>query len=138
MRFRPKVDRLYFILMIPTLLILLGVMVPTGIAEPSTLYLTTPILIFVLYFFVSPLFGYVETRDDGLFIKYGFFIRRSIPYGKIRSLCKKRAFYSDSIISLKNSYEHVDIKYNAFDFTAVSVKDNDALISVIQERMGNQ
>ena len=30
--------------------------------------------------------------------------------------------------------EHINIKYNSFDVTAVSVTDNDALISAIEER----
>ena len=41
------------------------------------------------------------------------------------------------MLALKNSIEHVDIKYNSFDVTCVSVKDNDAFIKELEERIHN-
>ena len=74
-----------------------------------------PADLFVLYFIISPLFGYVELREDSLFIKFGFFMNREIPYPKIRGTSFEHKFYSDSMLSLKNSADHVNIKYNTFD-----------------------
>ena len=135
-RYRPKVDKLFWWLFSITNGVLLAILVPTTIDAPTTLFINLPIFLFTNYFFISSLFGYVELRERELFIKYGFFLKRSIPYAKIRSLQKERKFYTDSILSLKNAMEHVNIKYNSFDVTAVSVTDNDALIAAINEKRG--
>ena len=47
---------------------------------------------------------------------------------------KERKFYSETMLSLKSAMEHVEIRYNSFDVTVVSVKDNDALIAELDER----
>ena len=135
-RYKPKVDKLFWWLFSLTNGVLLAILVPTTIDAPTTLFINLPIFLFTNYFFISSLFGYVELRERELFIKYGFFLKRSIPYAKIRSLQKERKFYTDSILSLKNAMEHVNIKYNSFDVTAVSVTDNDALIAAINEKRG--
>ena len=105
-----------------------------AIFSPTTLFITLPVLLFALYFFVSPLFGYIELRENELFIKYGFFLKRSIPYEKLRSAEKGRKFYPESMLSLKNSFDHVNVKYNSFDVTTVSVEDNDDLIRELDAR----
>ena len=135
-RYKPKVDKLFWWLFSLTNGVLLAILVPTTIDAPTTLFINLPIFLFTNYFFISSLFGYVELRERELFIKYGFFLKRSIPYAKIRSLQKERKFYTDSILSLKNAMEHVNIKYNSFDVTAVSVTDNDALIAAVNEKRG--
>ena len=134
-RYKPKVDKLFWWLFSITNGVLLAILVPTTIDAPTTLFINLPIFLFTNYFFISSLFGYVELRERELFIKYGFFLKRSIPYAKIRSLQKERKFYTDSILSLKNAMEHVNIKYNSFDVTAVSVTDNDALIAAVNEKI---
>ena len=48
---------------------------------------------------------------------------------------KERKPYTDTMLSLKNAMEHVTIKYNKFDITAVSVTDNDDLIINIKARI---
>ena len=135
-RYKPKVDKLFWWLFSLTNGVLLAILVPTTIDAPTTLFINLPIFLFTNYFFISSLFGYVELRENELFIKYGFFLKRSIPYAKIRALEIERKFYTDSILSLKNAMEHVNIKYNSFDVTAVSVTDNDALIAAINEKRG--
>ena len=135
-RFKPLFDKLYLILLIPTAIVVLGATAMVLIfPEPVALVLIILVDLFVLYFFVSPLFGYVELRESSVFIKYGFFLKKEIPYEKIRGVVKDRKFYSDSIMSLKNSFEHVNIKYNAFDVTSVSVVDNDEFIETLEERL---
>ena len=48
-----------------------------------------------------------------------------------------RKFYSDSMLSLKTSFEHVNVKNNKFDMISVSVKDNDGVIKDLEERTSN-
>lgn len=133
-KYRPLFDRLYWWIAIPTLLIVLIPTVILGILSPETLFWMIPLSLFVLYFFISPFFAYVEFHEDSLLIRYGFFLKKEIPYRKIRGAVKERKFYAESMMSLKNAFEHVNIKYNAFDITTVSVVDNDGLIKTLQER----
>lgn len=133
-RYRPKIDKLFLIVWIPTAAIMLAVTVVPAVFEPVTLFWTLPTDLFVAYFLVSSLVGYVELREKSLFIKYGFILKKEIPYSKIRSVAKVRKWYSETMLSMKNSMEHVNIKYNSFDVTSVSVKDNDALIEELKAR----
>lgn len=135
-RYKPLVDKLFYIILIPMVLLLAAVTVVSAF-EPTMLLVTVPVDIVCLYFLISPLFGYVELRESSLFIKFGFFMKREIPYSKIRGISRARKWYSDSMLSLKNSMEHVDIKYNSFDATCVSVKDNDTFIKELEERIHN-
>ena len=131
-RYPPLIDKLYWMLFIPTVALTLLISIIPSLEAPKTLFLTVPIFLFLIYFFISPLFGYVELRESTLFIKYGLILKREIPYKKIRGTEKKHAWYSDSMLSLKNSLDHVNIKYNTFDLTAVSVKGNDEFISELE------
>ena len=133
-RFKPLIDKLFWIIFIPTCLLLLAVTI-VAVFEPLALVLTLFVDIFTLYFLISPLFGYVELREETLFVKFGFFMKREIPYSKIRGVSRERKFYSDSMLSLKNSFEHVNIKYNSFDMLSVSVVGNDELVREIQVRI---
>ena len=133
-RFRPKLDKLFWIISSILLAIVIGITV-TAIFMPITLWVIIPTDLFILYFVLSPLFGYVELREETVFIKFGFFLSREIPYSKIRGMSKERKWYSDSMMSLKNSLEHVNIKYNTFDMVSVSVNDNDELIRELAARL---
>ena len=120
-RYRPKFDKFFFIIWVPTVLVLL---VGTVIAATELVGLLIMIFtdLFTLYFLVSSVVGYVELRENTLFIRFGFFITREIPYEKIRSIKKERRVYSESMLALKNSLDHIDIRYNSFDVVSVSVK----------------
>lgn len=137
-KFKPLVDKLFWIISIPTIVILTAVTTIIYIS-PAPLAVTIILLsdLFTVYFLISPLFGYVELRESSLFIKYGFFTKREIPYDKIRDTVKERKFISESMLSLKNAFEHVNIKYNTFDVTTVSVKDNDAFITALKARLAD-
>ena len=135
-KFRVKVDGLFYWLFIPIAVILLGVTVTLGILDAVALAIILPIDLFILYFLVSPLFGYCELREEELFIRYGFIITRSIPYGRIRAIEEKRAFYTHSMLSLKCSFSHIDIKYNRFDVTSVGVVDSDIFASLLSQKLG--
>ena len=133
-RYKPKIDKMFWIIA--------GVsaacMVPLTIASalhPLMLSVAIPVELLVLYFIVSPLFGYVELRDESIFIKFGLILKLDLPYTKIRGLNKARKFYSDSMLSLKNALEHVNIEYNVFDMITVSVKENDEFINDVGERI---
>jgi hypothetical protein len=127
------VDKIYICIWIPTI-VLIAAAVILACFEPPALIIMIPTLLFVVYFFVSPLFGYVELREETVFIKFGFILTREVAYSKIRSVTKERKFYSDSMLSLKNAMEHVNIKYNTFDILSVSVVGNDDLIKEIKDK----
>ncbi len=137
-RFKPKFDKLFAIIFIPTVSLTLCATVIPSLFSLSTLWITLPTLIFVLYFVISPLFGYAELRESTLLIKYGLILKKEIPYEKIRGAYIERGFYSQSMMSLKNSFEHVNIKYNSFDVTTISVKDNEKFISELGKRSFNR
>ena len=133
-KFKPLVDRLFVIIWVPTLAMLIGG-TALSFVSLSALILMLAVDAFTLYFLFSPLVGYAELRENTLFIKFGFISKREIPYEKIRSVAKDRRFYSESMLSLKNSLEHVNIKYNSFDLVCVSVVDNDVFLAELEERI---
>ena len=137
-RYKPKLDRLFAIIAIPTLVACIAIIILPALSYSKSLFITVPTALFVIYFLISPLFGYAELRENELFIKYGFFLKKAIPYSKIRSAEKQRKYYSDSMLSLKNAFEHVNIKYNSFDATVVSVEDNDEFVANLCARLGGQ
>ena len=132
-RYKPLVDKLFYIIASPTV-VFLAAMTVISAFEPLSLLITIPTDVFTQYFLVSPLFGYVELREESLFIKYGFILKREIPYAKIRGTVKERSFIAESMLSLKNSFDHVRIKYNTFDVTIVSVVGNDEFVSELENR----
>lgn len=134
-KFKPGIDRMFWIILIFTSALMLSLTVILSIFYSPILFLMIAADIFVLYFLISPLFGYVELRENGVFIKFGFILKREIPYGKIRGLEKCRKLYSDSMVSLKNKIEHVNIKYNTFDVVSVSLQNNDAFIEELNLRI---
>ena len=133
-RYLPLIDKLFFIVSIPTL-ILVGAGVAISVYSIPALMIMCAIALFVLYVLISPLFGYVELGESSLVIKYGFFLKKEISYTSIRDITRERKFYSDSMLSLKNSLDHVNIKYNKFDITSVSVKSNDEFIAELEKRI---
>ena len=134
-RFKPLLDRLFWCTLLPTEILVLGLTVALGILEPGTLFWMAPVSLFVTYFLLTPLFGYAELRESVLFIRYGFILKREIPYKKIRKIEMKRSIISESMLSLKNALSHVEIRYNSFDVTAVSVKHNEEFMSELLERI---
>ena len=133
-RYKPKFDKLFFLTWIPTVALML---VGTAIAatELVGLLIMLSVDLFTAYFLVSSVIGYVELGENTVFIRFGFFIKREIPYAKIRSVKKDRRIYSESMLALKNALDHVNIRYNSFDVVSVSVKDNDDLIAELEQRM---
>ena len=134
-RYKPFIDSFFYVLASVTIVIVALPIILCAIPAPSTLFITVPIFLFAAYFLVSPLFGYVELRESTVFIKYGFFMSKEIPYSTIRAVERERKAISPSIMSLKHSLEHVNIKFNRFDITTVSVKDNSTLMSEIEARI---
>ena len=132
-RYKPLIDKLFYIILIPTLALLVGCTVIAGF-EPVALFIMLPVDLFCLYFLISPLFGYVELREKTVFVKFGFFMKKEIPYSKIRGIVKVRQIYADSMMALKNSLTHINIKYNTYDLVSVSVKDNDGFIAELNAR----
>ena len=127
-RYRPLIDWTFWLILIPTMLLLIVATVFAAL-EPTALFIILPVDLFSLYFLVSPLFGYVELREDTLFIRYGLMLKKEIPYAKIRKVERDKKFYSESMTALKLSLDHVNVKYNSFDVTTVSVKDNEGFMN---------
>ena len=114
---------------------MLGLLVLTAIERSIGGWIVTACtVIFIGFFLISPCFGYVELREETVFIKFGFFLKREIPYKSIRGIEKKHTAIADSMLSLKNAMDHVNVKYGSFDCTSVSIMDEDAMIEEIKKR----
>ena len=135
-RFRPAIGKMFWAICIPTVALLAAATALSVVSLAAFLIIRFTDLLTV-YFLITSLFGYVELRENSVFIKFGFVMKKEIPYDKIRGITKERKFYSDSMNSLKNTLEHVNIKYNTFDLVSVSVTDNDALIRELKARRLN-
>ena len=137
-RYKPRFDKTYIIIYVATNLFLIAALLIPMLIDPhvGVMILFAVTLIFVNYFIVSPMFGYVELRDESLYIRFGFILKREIPYSKIRGIDRHRKFYADSMISLKNALEHVNVKYNSFDMVSLSVKGEDDFITELCQRAG--
>ena len=134
-RYKPYIDRLYAVIYAITIALITAPTVVVCAFAPITLFIMIPTDLFVLYFLISPLFGYAELRESSVFIKFGFFMKREIPYSKIRGVTKERKFYSDSMLSLKSALNHINIKYGVFDVVSLSVKDSDAFVRELTARI---
>ena len=135
--FKPKFDKLYWFITVPTAALTVAVTVLPLALEPVSGWAFAVMLLmdaFVAYFLLSPLAGYVELREKTLFIRYGFILKKEIPYDDIRDVTVGRGIISESMVSLKNAMEHVTVKYGAFEVTVVSVDDNLELAENINVR----
>ena len=132
--YKPLVGELFWWITVPTAVFMIGMTAGLAIFFPPSLLYMIPTCFLIAYFLVTPLFGYVELRESSVFIRFGFFMTREISYDRVRGVAKARKFYSDSMVSLKNSMEHVNIKYDRFDMVSVSVVDNEGLMEEIEKR----
>ena len=128
--------KMYLGILIPTVVITVAALVFALLTSLAAGIVMVFVFVFVNYFLLSPAFGYLELREDGVFIKFGFVMKRYIPYKTIRGIEKKRQFYADSMLSLKNALDHVNIKYNKFDMVSVSVEGSDELVAELCEIAG--
>ena len=132
-RFKPKYDKLFVLIWIPTVALLIVTTI-IGMAALVSALIMVFTDAFTLYFLFTSIVGYVELREESVFVKFGFFMKRDIPYNKIRAIDTAHKFYADSMLSLKNSLDHVNIRYNKFDIISVSVKESDELIAELNAR----
>ena len=133
-RYKPAIDKLFYAIWIPTSILMITVTV-ISFYEIGAFILMLAVDVFTFYFMISSLVGYVELRMNSVFIKFGFIIKREIPYDKIRKIAKERKIMSNTYLSLKNSLEHVSIKYNKYDEIVVSVVNNDDLIKKLNNHI---
>ena len=134
-KYKPLVDKLYWIVALPLLSIMAAATVFGAFTSPIVFALLLVMDAAIIYLLLSPLFGYVLLCEREIVIRFGFILKKRIPYDKIRKTEKVRRFYSDSMLSLKNATEHVNIRYNSFDVVSVSVVGNDDLIAEISTRV---
>ena len=132
-RYKPKFDKLTLWIWIPTAALLLAA-TALSVFYPIAFIIMLAADIFTFYFLATSFAAYVEVGEQALFIKFGFIKKREIPYNKIRGISRERKIYADSMMSIKNSLDHINIKYNSFDIVSVSVIDNEALIADIERR----
>ena len=133
-KYKPLVGKMFYIIWIPTSIMMIVATI-LSFAAPIALIILLATDVFTFYFLVSSLVGYVELREGEVFVKCGFIQKVTIPYDKIRDITKEHKFYADSMISIKNALDHVNIKYNKFDIISVSVKDNDGLVEVLKSHI---
>ena len=133
-KYKPAIDKYFWVIWIPLTIILI-VSTYFSISELLAFFIMLGVDIFCYYFMISSLFGYVELRKDLLYIKFGFIIKKEIPYDKIRKVIKEKKFVTHSMLSLKNAFEHINIEYNKFDMVTVSVKDNNEFTRELEERI---
>ena len=133
-KFKPLIDKSFYLIWVPLSVIMI-ILTVISIEYLSALIIMALTDIFTFYFLFSSLSAYVELREDTMLVKFGFIIKREIEYSRIREISKERRFYSQSMLSIKNALEHVNIKYNRFDVISVSVVTNDELISELNARI---
>jgi hypothetical protein len=133
-RYKPAIDKLFYAIWIPTSILMITATV-ISFYELGAFILMLAVDVFTFYFMISSLVGYVELRMNSVFVKFGFIIKREIPYDKIRKIAKERKIMSNTYLSLKNSLDHVSIKYNKYDEIVVSVINNDDLIKELNNHI---
>ena len=133
-RYRPLIDKVFWITWVPTVALMIVANIISFFDIVAVLIMLS-VDIFTLYFLVSSLVGYVELREETVFVKLGFFVKKEIPYNAIREITKEHKLYADSMSALKNALDHVNIKYNKFDVLSVSVVDNDDLAKKLKEKI---
>ena len=133
-RYKPAIDKLFYAIWIPTSILMITATV-ISFYELGAFILMLAVDVFTFYFMISSLVGYVELRMNSVFIKFGFIIKREIPYDTIRKIAKERKIMSNTYLSLKNSLDHISIKYNKYDEIVVSVVNNDDLIKELNNHI---
>lgn len=132
-KFKPLIGKMFYVIWIPTSILLLTCTF-FCLFEPIALLILLPTDLFTFYFFISPLFAYAELRESSLFVKFGFFMKKEIPYISIRGISKENKFYADSMLSIKNSLNHINVKYNKFELVSISVADNEKFVEELEKR----
>ena len=133
-RFMPHIDWINRVIFIIAIVLMLGLTVEICLfPEPLAICLVIPLELIMLYILISPFFGYVELRENTVFIKFGLILKKEIPFSVIRGAERVVKTSSDSIISLKTAFEHINIKYNRYDVVSVSIKDGDEFIAEIEK-----
>ena len=82
-KFKPLIDKLYWIIFIPTVAFML-IMTVIASFSVTALFIIIPVDLTVVYLLISPLFGYAELREDSLFIKYGLLLKKDVLGNRLR------------------------------------------------------
>ena len=133
-RYKPLIDFSYFLIWIPISIFLILMSINSFESKFGWIIMLF-IDLFTFYFLITSLFGYVQLKENSLFIKFGLILNKEIPYDKIKEIKKERSFITYSPLSLKNALEHVNIKYNKYDLVTVSVKNNDVFIKELTKKI---
>ena len=110
-KYKPKIDRYFYLIWMPIIVLMLPLTIISFMSLPAFILLLCAD-VFTFYFMISSLVAYVELRENSLYIKYGFILKRNIPYNTILEVNKERRVITYNMLSIKNALEHVNIKYN--------------------------
>lgn len=136
MKYRVNIDKYYYITIVVVSLILLIPLILSIVAKRVWVILVVAFLIiFVEYLLFSCFIGYAKLEEDHLVIRYGFIIKRRLPYEIIRGVEKKSSYFSESLISLKTTKNCVVVLFNTYDNTTISIKDEDDFIEKLLEKL---
>ena len=69
--------------------------------------------LFTFYFLITSLFGYVQLKENSLFIKFGLILNKEIPYDKIKELIDIDAVKNFRTINDWESYNWLENYQNS-------------------------
>ena len=133
-KYKPLIDKYFYCIWIP-LSILLITFTVFSIAELPALLIMLATDIFTFYFMFSSLLGYCQLRENTLYVKFGFILKREIKYEDILELKKERGVMTYTMLSLKNALDHITIKYNKYDLIAISIKNQEEFILELEKKI---
>ena len=135
MKFKPYIDKYFYVPIIFVLILFIAPITVGIICRQADQIIVTSVLFVVIgVLLTSPLFGYVKIEEDHIFIKYGLFYKRKILYTSIKEISKEHKYYATSLFSHKTSLDHVFIKFDEANDTCVSVKNMDVFIALVEEK----
>lgn len=134
MRFKGKIAKWFYSIMIIVAVILIPVIVLAVIdGEAFVLAVVLSIFVFIEAFFISIIFrNFVELKSDSLLIVFGV-VRVSILYSDMKEIRTTRDFSS----SLAASFDRIRIQYKNGKTVMISLQNKQQFYKEIQKKKSN-
>ena len=132
--YKPLIDKYFYYIWAP-ITILLAICTYISLFEVTSFFIMVSTDIFTFYFMISSLVGYCKFQEETLYIRFGFILKIEINYKDIIEIKKERGVMTYTMLSLKNALDHITIKYNKYDFIAISVKNQEDFIQELELRI---
>lgn len=134
MRFKGKIAKWFYSIMIIVAVILIPVIVLAVIdGEAFVLAVVLSIFVFIEAFFISIIFrNFVELKSDSLLIVFGV-VRVSILYNDMKEIRTTRDFSS----SLAASFDRIRIQYKNGKTVMISLQNKQQFYKEIQKKKSN-